>query len=240
MVKLERPTLKDQALVVIRQSVVTGEIEPGEILSAAALAARLGTSNGPVREAMLTLVEQDIVDVVPNRGFRVKRLSDHDLDEIHELRVMAEVPAVERLALEHSRRGNRRNVDLPAIRDLAVACQESAQIPDVTQFLESDREFHLNLIATLGNRRLVRHVALLRDQTRLYAMPQLAEESRLQTAALEHLRILEAITDGDSARAGALMRQHLAHVRRDWARPEPVDATIPRERPTDAGTHAVP
>ena len=55
---LRRPSLKDQVLELIRQALVAGDLRPGEIYSASATATRLGTSNGPVREAMLTLVDE--------------------------------------------------------------------------------------------------------------------------------------------------------------------------------------
>ena len=67
---LRRVSLREQALDVVRQALVSGEIKPGDIYSAAALAERLGVSNSPVREAMLTLVHEGLLEAVPNRGFR--------------------------------------------------------------------------------------------------------------------------------------------------------------------------
>ncbi len=88
----------------IRVRIVTGEFAAGEIYSAPALAAVLGVSATPVREAMLELTADGLVEVVPNRGFRVVEPSQHDLDEIFELRLMLEVPAAERAAERGSAR----------------------------------------------------------------------------------------------------------------------------------------
>lgn len=211
--KLTRPSLKDQALAVIRQGMVSGEIRPGEIHSAAGMAARLGTSNGPVREAMLTLVEQGIMQVVPNVGFQVTRLTEEDLDEIQQLRLMLEVPAMRTLG-EAGIEGRDAEVRAHAEESAAAAAAR-----DVPRFLTADREFHLSLLELVGNGRLVKFVATLRDQTRLYGLHHLAEEGQLEASAAEHAELLDALHAGDGERAAKVMRTHLEHIRGDWASP---------------------
>jgi DNA-binding GntR family transcriptional regulator len=208
---LKRPNLRDQALAVIRQALVAGEIRPGSIYSASGMATRLGTSNGPVREAMLTLVNQGVMEVVPNRGFRVTPVTDKDLDEVYQLRLMLEVPAVRQLA-------QRDNTDhAETLRGHARRCTQAAEDRDMTVFLEADRDFHLSLLGLLENGRLVQMVEMLRDQTRLYGLRTLAEEGKLVTTSLEHFGLLEAVLSGDPDKAAAEMARHLAHVRGDWA-----------------------
>ena len=209
--RLTRSSLRDQALAVIRQQLVAGEIRPGEIHSAAGMAARLGTSNAPVREAMLTLVNQGVLEVVPNRGFRVTPVTDKDLDEVYQLRLMLEVPAVEELA----RRGPTEGLE--ALREHARACTQAAEDGDMTVFLEADRDFHLSMLGMLGNRRLVQLVEMLRDQTRLYGLHTLAVEGRLVSTSLEHFDLLDAVLSGDPGAARQQMIRHLKHVRGDWA-----------------------
>jgi DNA-binding GntR family transcriptional regulator len=209
--QLTRSSLRDQALAVIRQQLVAGEIRPGEIYSASGMATRLGTSNAPVREAMLTLVNQGVLEVVPNRGFRVTPVTDRDLDEVYQLRLMLEVPAVEELA----RRGPTEHLE--ALREHAHACRQAAEDGDMTVFLEADRDFHLTMLGMLGNRRLVQLVEMLRDQTRLYGLHALAAEGRLVSTSQEHFDLLDAVLSGDPAAAGRQMIRHLQHVRGDWA-----------------------
>jgi DNA-binding GntR family transcriptional regulator len=208
---LKRPNLRDQALAVIRQALVAGEIRPGSIYSASAMATRLGTSNGPVREAMLTLVNQGVMEVVPNRGFRVTPVTDKDLDEVYQLRLMLEVPAVRQLA----QRDNADHAEM--LRGHARRCTQAAEDRDMTVFLEADRDFHLSMLGLLENGRLVQLVEMLRDQTRLYGLRTLAEEGKLVTTSLEHFDLLEAVLSGDPDKAAAEMARHLAHVRGDWA-----------------------
>lgn len=208
---LKRPSLRDQALAVIRQALVAGEIRPGTIYSASGMATQLGTSNGPVREAMLTLVNQGVMEVVPNRGFRVTPITDKDLDEVHHLRLMLEVPAVRQLALRDN------TAHAPLLRHHAETCTQAARDGDMTVFLEADRDFHLSMLGLLGNGRLVHLVEMLRDQTRLYGLKSLAEQGQLVSTSLEHFDLLAAVLSGDPDRAAGEMVRHLSHVRGDWA-----------------------
>lgn len=210
---LERDdSLRDKALRIVRQAIVSGEIKSGEVCSATALARQLGVSVSPVREAMLTLVNAGIMEPVRNIGFRVAELTPADLDEVFELRLMLEVPAVRALA----------DADLTAERDrldqLVRATEVSAEDRDVNTFLAADREFHLALLELHGNRRLLDWVAILRDQTRLYGLRE-SDAHTLSEAAGEHRSILNAVLDGDGEAADRLLSAHLAHTRSDWAHP---------------------
>ena len=212
---LRRVSLREQALDVVRQALVSGEIKPGDIYSAAALAERLGVSNSPVREAMLTLVHEGLMEAVPNRGFRVVPLSNVDLDEVYQLRLLLEVPAMVQLtergiAAERGR-----------LTALAEDIERAAADRDVIRFLETDRAFHLELLGLLGNRRLVSIVANLRDQTRLYGLKALAQQDKLGASAAEHRRLLAAIAAGHTEAVDRLTRAHLEHTRREWAGEQP-------------------
>ncbi|MFD1719431.1 GntR family transcriptional regulator [Georgenia deserti] len=219
--KLNRASLKDQALAVIRESMLSGEIRPGETYSAAGMAARLGTSNGPVREAMLTLVEQGIMQVVPNVGFQVTPLTEDDLAEIYELRVMLEVPAMRRLAEQ----GIDGRDEQP--RRHAEACARAAANGDVKAFITADRDFHLVLLDLVGNARLAKIVANLRDQTRLYGL-NLAGAEKLRASAAELTELVDALVGRDPDRAERVMTSHLAQVRQEWAPPEQTPESSPQ------------
>src|SRR5579875_2115176 len=98
---LRRRNLREEAVEVLRAAILGGELEPGSIHSAVSLAEQLGVSPTPVREAMLQLARSGLVEVLPNRGFRVTVVDDRDLDEVAELRLMLEVPAM-RFVIERS------------------------------------------------------------------------------------------------------------------------------------------
>jgi DNA-binding GntR family transcriptional regulator len=210
-VSLRRASLRDQVLSAIRNALVTGQLVPGVVYSAAALAADLGVSNSPVREAMLALVDEGLMEVVPNRGYRPVTLRAADTAEIIQLRELLEVPAVG-LAAES---------DLSdvhaALEGLVDVIEETAAAGDIAGNLDADRQFHLMLVGACGNRRLASLVAGLRDQARLYNLRHLAETGQLRASAAEHRPLLAAVASGDRPAAERLMRAHLAHLTTDWS-----------------------
>jgi DNA-binding GntR family transcriptional regulator len=210
---LVRPsTLSALAKDAILIRIVTGEFAAGQVYSAPALAAVLGVSATPVREALLELAGGGLLEVVPNKGYRIVDMTQDDLDEILQVRLMLEVPA----AAEVARLGTAAE-GMPRFRALAGDIERHAQDGDVPGFLEADREFHLGLLDTLGNGRLTDIVSRLRYQARLYGLAELAERGELKESAQEHGKLLDAISASDPAAAAAIMTHHLQHTRGIWA-----------------------
>ena len=209
--QLAPSSLRIQARRAIRSSIVTGEIEAGTIYPISYFASQLGVSATPVREALLDLANAGLVEAIPNRGFQVPILSEHDLDEIFELRLLLEVPSVVRLANEGMPE------DVAACRVIAELVRQHAERGEVKEFLQADRTFHLRLLQSLGNRRLVDAVMGLRDQTRLVGFRVVPNSEILVSAVEEHEQLLHAIEHRDAARAETMMRRHLEHTRGIWA-----------------------
>jgi DNA-binding GntR family transcriptional regulator len=196
---------------VLRAAILGGELEPGSIHSAVGLAERLSVSPTPVREAMLELANSGLVEVLPNRGFRVTVIDNQDLDEICELRMLLEVPAIG-LVIDRAA-----DDGLEALYEPLNELESAARRNDVASFLLADRGFHLELLALAGNRRLVEIIAGLRDQTRIIGLRSLADRGALQATAEEHRPILEALRSRDAVAAKRLMTVHLEHTRGAWA-----------------------
>jgi DNA-binding GntR family transcriptional regulator len=205
-VSLNRSTLRDQVLGVLRQRLVSGELEPGRLYSVTVLAAELGVSNSPVREAMLELQNLGLVEAVPNRGFHIVELTRKDREDVLQVRMMLEVPAMAQLAGRPELIGA-----FDEFHRIAQDMVDAARSSDVLAFMEGDRQFHLGLLGLLGNRQLVEVVALLRDRTRLFAV-----HAALRSAE-EHLVLLEALKGGNADEAGEVMTTHLHHVLADWS-----------------------
>jgi DNA-binding GntR family transcriptional regulator len=196
----------------LRARIITGEIEADQIYSVPSLAAAFKVSATPVREAMVELVSEGLVEVVPNQGFRVVHLTDHDLDEIFQIRLMLEVPAMVEVA-----RGTISRSDSEHYTRLAEKIERCAEAEDEVGFLVADRSFHLGLLGTLHNERLVDIVSSLRDQARLYGVPDLAKRGELQQSAREHTDLIAAITSHDPIAVARLAHHHIEHTRGIWA-----------------------
>ena len=91
---LEKANLRERVLRALRAAIISGELTPGEVYSAPSLAATFGVSATPVREAMLDLAKENLVVVVPNKGFRVTVVDEEQLDQITAIRRLLEPPVV--------------------------------------------------------------------------------------------------------------------------------------------------
>ncbi|MEN2423333.1 GntR family transcriptional regulator [Streptomyces rimosus] len=209
-----RERLRDQVAHALRAAMISGELRPGQVYSAPGLAEDFGVSATPVREAMLDLAREGLVEPVRNRGFRVTEVSESDLDQYTEIRALIEIPMVGRVTRTATRD------ELEALRPVAEEIVRAAREHDLIGYLEADRQFHLGLLALTGNDRLVETVGDLRKRTRLYGLSGLDERDRLIPSAEEHLELLQLMLAGDAEGAEQCMRRHLGHVRSLWASPE--------------------
>ena len=204
-------SLREQVGHALRAALVTGQLEPGEVYSAPVLAAQFGVSATPVREAMLDLAKEGLVEVARNKGFRVVAVGERELDEYTHLRRLIEVPTVRSLA------GRIDPAALGRLRPQAEAIVTAAAAGDLIGYIEADRSFHLDLLALAGNRHLVSMVAELRDRSRLYGLGALAEAGGLTGSAQEHLVLLDHLAAGSADAAEQLISHHLGHVRTLWS-----------------------
>ncbi|MFF4486149.1 GntR family transcriptional regulator [Streptomyces sp. NPDC001544] len=206
-----RSSYRERVADALRAALIAGELRPGEVYSAPSLAARFGVSATPVREAMLDLAKEGLVDAVPNKGFRVTAVSDRQLDEYTHVRALIEVPTVVALT------GTADRASLEALRPAAREIVTAAAAGDLIAYVEADTRFHLGLLALAGNAHLVEVVADLRGRSRLYGLTALVEAGRLPASAEEHLELLDALLARDEKAVREVMARHLGHVRGLWA-----------------------
>lgn len=165
-----RSSYRERVVDALRAALIAGELRPGEVYSAPALAARFGVSATPVREAMLDLAKEGLVDTVPNKGFRVTAVSDQQLDEYTHIRSLIEIPTTAGLASTAD------PVALEVLRPIADEIVTAAAAGDLIAYVEADLRFHLGLLALAGNAHLVEVVSDLRRRSRLYGLTALVEE----------------------------------------------------------------
>ena len=202
--------LRDQVRRSLEAAMVAGELKPGELYSAPALGERFGVSATPVREAMLDLAKDGFVVAERNRGFRVVKMSEVDLDEICQIRLLLEVPSTVQVA---------KVIDPEVLDELAVIADEivaAAAQRDLIDYLDSDRRFHVLLISQLGNDHLTDLVDRMRRQTRLFGLVALAESGALVASAQEHHELIEAMRARDTTATKRLINSHIKHIRGLW------------------------
>ena len=202
----EGVTRSEQAHRILRAAINAGELMPGEIYSVQKLAQQLGVSRTPVREALLQLGRQGLVQPVRNRGFVVLETSTQDIRDIFQIRLLLE-PAAAKLATRRIQ-----PADLDQLRAEYQDMTRAARAGDGDRMWKHDRAFHRAIMQASGNTRLAEYIETLRDfvQTR----GKLTTLTRqLVTIAGEHEPILSALVRGDARAAQTAMRRHLTETR---------------------------
>lgn len=198
-----RLSVRGQVLDALRAAILGGELAPGTVHSAPALAARYEVSATPVREAMQLLEREGAVEVLPNRGFRIASRSARDLAELAEVRALLEVPVV--LALARSVPASR----WAALRPLADATVAAAARGDRAAYAESDRAFHRAVLEMSGNAALVGVAGDLHRRAQWPAGALPPHPVSLVADATQHGVLLEALAAGDVGTVEELTRQHV-------------------------------
>lgn len=201
-----QPSLVDLACSEIKRLIATGELEPDERLFEPQLAAQLGISRPPLREALRILSAQHILEQTPRRGYRVVRLSQDDVDEIYSLRNVLERFALDLILPRLA------SVDFSAIDATMEAMWAQAKAGNEPGVVEANRRFHLELIALTEHRRLVQAYGALMDQMQLYMSRNLSSEAQSSGGLLEgckrHERMLTSLMQGNADDIAEAFRLH--------------------------------
>jgi DNA-binding GntR family transcriptional regulator len=204
MSAVERPrTLSQSAYLQIRQAIRDGVIKQGALYSENELAERLGMSRTPVREAVIALARQGLVDIASQRGFRLRQLSPAQRQEIFDLRSLVEPYVARKLALQA------RDHDVAALRALVDAQEELSGEDQQSAFLALDEEFHLLMPQLLGLERTHDTMAGLRGAMWLMGFEALALPQRHSAVIAEHRAVVEAIAAHDPDAAAAAIHDHV-------------------------------
>jgi GntR family transcriptional regulator, rspAB operon transcriptional repressor len=187
----------------LRRKVLTLELKPGEALSEKDLSAALGVSRTPVREGLILLAEEGLVQVFPQIGSFVSRVDPQRVADAQFLREAVELTALEDMPADL-------DAELLAELDDNLARQRSPEI-DVEEFFALDEEFHRGLLHLSGHDRAWPTVVSAKghlDRARRLGL----ESSPPQVYADQHVDILDAVRAHDLQRARTTMRTHLRAV----------------------------
>lgn len=193
-VTIERQTLLDRAVEVVRQSIQSGELPPGTRLVEARLAEQIGLSRGTIRSALRELVHEGLVQAVPYTGWAVSEISIEDARELCELRAALEGLAA-RLAAE------RITPEGVKVLDRAYdSLRKAAEAGSGRRVVTADIELHRIILRLAGNRRLAEQYESIGRQLQMYvAFSDLRSE--MGEVVTWHDELLDAIKTGDAPRA---------------------------------------
>lgn len=198
-------SLTERIRFAIEDDIVGGRLLPGAVIDDKALAEAFGVSRTPVREALLLLSAQALVDIVPRAAVRVRRPSALELVAL--LECLAELEAVcTRLAAQRMDAGQR--ASLRQAHEDADAC---ATAGDRVGYERANAAFHEAIYRGGGNAVVVEHLWATRKRLAAFRRRVMDQPGRLVTASREHAAIVEAVLCGDSDAAMHAMREHILH-----------------------------
>ncbi|MDM8540027.1 GntR family transcriptional regulator [Desulfococcaceae bacterium HSG9] len=201
---LKQPqSLAKMAYQAIRQSILSGQWKIGELYNEKAIAADLGISRTPVREALLELASQDLIIFLPRRGLMVNRFTRSEVDEIFELRKAIELAAVEKIA------DTTPPFDLFEVEESLINQRKAVKQKDYLSFMEADRLFHTCFSELTNNRRMIAILENIRDMIHVMGVKALSLEGRALKVIQEHQAIFKAVKKGDIQEARRTMAYHL-------------------------------
>jgi len=197
--------LREQIHGQLRTAILNGEYAPGTPLVEAELAARLGASRTPVREALQRLETEGLLERRGLRGIVVRELKEEDVTCIFEIR-----EALESLA---ARRACRR-VSPQTLTELAgILAQMRAAVEDPNEMERLDTAFHDRILATAEGARLRRMLSDLREELVTWRFLSLSTRERRAATVVEHEAVLQALQAGDEAVVGRIIAEHIASAR---------------------------
>jgi DNA-binding GntR family transcriptional regulator len=188
---------------VLREAILRSVLKGGEQLRQDEIAAHLGVSRIPVREAFRQLEAEGLITFYPHRGAVVSELSHHEVQEIYEIRIPLEIVAL-RHAIPHLA-----EQDLQRAEEIL---DEIDRVDDVTRWSELNREFHAVLYAPANRPRLLGLINTLRTNVDRYLRIYIAHMHHKPTSQHEHRQILRACRRREIEEAVQALEHHLGNV----------------------------
>ncbi len=200
----------DDVYRIIKEKVILFKIRPEERVNESELSVTLGVSRTPLREALYRLVAENMLTVIPNKGFYGRKLVSQEVFDLYELRKMLEKSAIE-LSLQRAKDESISNLR----QDWASVMQE-AETRSNLELVKDDEDFHYQLALLSGNKEIANSLASVNERIRFFRWVDL-EEHRTELAELheDHFDILDALASRDAGKCDALIHKHISQRMED-------------------------
>ena len=203
-------SLVDAAYEQIRRRILDNVWPPGHRALEQEVALELGMSRTPVREALLQLQNEGLVEVIPRHGVRVLPVSPSDMREIYEILTALECMAAELLA-----RRQPSDQELQPLIDATDAMDAALKVDDLEAWASADESFHSQLLELAGNRQLQATVFNYWDRAHRARMFSLRLRPTPINSTLEHMQLVERLRAGDAQGAASVNRAHRERANRE-------------------------
>ena len=182
--------LRDVVFNTLREAILKGELKPGERLMELQLAAKLGVSRTPIREAIRMLEQEGLAVTIPRKGAEVARMTEKDMEDVLQIR-----DALDELAA--------------SIACEQISEEELAELRHTKRIAEADVRFHDIIYHATRNVKLENMLNNLREQMYRYRVEYLKDEKNFPILIREHSQIVEGLTAKDKTMLTAAMHKHV-------------------------------
>ena len=189
-------TRRDAAYQALKRRLLVGDFPPGSRLGEERLAAAIGVSRTPIREALSRLHSEGLVERLPDGGFGPTLVNLHRIRELYEIRF-----ALERFAIRRTEAGEPVH-DEGQVRVLLDEWRQvEADDAPGGDFVLLDEDYHERLAAAAGNQALVEQLHGVNERIRVVRMQDFLSPERIDLTIEQHVAVLDAVLDGDLALA---------------------------------------
>ncbi len=195
--------LRDVVFHTLREAILKGELKPGERLMELQLAAKLGVSRTPIREAIRMLELEGLAVTVPRKGAEVARMTEKDMEDVLQIR-----EALDELAASIACRQITAD-ELEELRKTANEFEEYTKTGDIKRIAEVDVRFHDIIYQATRNPKLVTMLNNLREQMYRYRVEYLKDEKNYPILVKEHSEILAGLEEKNQKSVKNAMYQHV-------------------------------
>jgi DNA-binding GntR family transcriptional regulator len=198
----------DQAATLLRRAIISGDIKPGEKLREMEISEAMGVSRSPIREAFRVLESEGLVHIETNKGATVTKLTEKDLNEIYDLRILIELHGL-RLSWDYLTQ-----IETDTMENIIVQMQKHLQAKDYYSYLNVSHKFHEFILKNCKNERLFKMFSILRNN--IFAIQILANSypAYSNDSMQEHKKVLSAVKDRDLGKATFYLKEHLISGRK--------------------------
>ena len=195
--------LRDVVFNTLREAILKGELKPGERLMELQLAAKLGVSRTPIREAIRMLEQEGLAVTIPRKGAEVAKMTEKDMEDVLQIREALDELAA-KIACEQ--------ISEEQLEELVATMhefEESTKTDNVKKIAEADVKFHDIIYQSTGNPKLVNMLNNLREQMYRYRVEYLKDENNYPTLMKEHKDIVEGLVRKNKTQVTETMHQHV-------------------------------
>jgi DNA-binding GntR family transcriptional regulator len=204
LLRLEKSSLREQALSALRRAITTGQLKPGTHLVETELSEALQISRGTLREAMRQLQQEGLISAGARGRLSVRHLDSKEIRDIFNVRAALESLAARELASRTDR-----SEAAATLRD-AVDDMDRWAASNLEDRIEADLKFHRTMCQLTGNETLLHQWTSLEGSIRMSIMFAGVDRAIKNMDAKRHLEIVDAIESGDSNNAAAAVLDHMA------------------------------